>query len=307
MDFSPIKLMGLELEHPIMNAAGTCRLVEEVEKICRSAASAIMVGSITVELRDGNSGNVYWNNKISSLNSMGLPGQGKPYYEKNLGTMVSMAHDNGKPLIVSVAGFSPEEYAKLAVMAFKCRADAVELNLGCPNIWGDRQQKRIACFDSYFVADILQRVEDEVGTDARVSVKLSPFSDPFALREIATKFIAQHEVVKGVVSINTFPNAFVWGEDGKPAITPGEGLAGLGGPAVKCIGLGQVKQLKDILPERIQVIGVGGISNGQDILDYIKAGATAVQVATAYVQEGEQVFSRLLQEMVDCRWEKITG
>src|SRR3989344_3127833 len=111
-----------------MNAAGTCKLLEDVQRLSRSATSAIMVGSITKEERTGNEGDVYWADSIHSINSLGLPNRGAAYYAAHLPSMVRVAHDEGKPLFVSVAGFSPEEYAHLTEVALKGGADLVELN-----------------------------------------------------------------------------------------------------------------------------------------------------------------------------------
>ena len=67
-----VEIAGSKLEHPLMNAAGACKKVEEVQELARSATAAIMLGSITLEPREGNSGNVYWAGDGFSLNSLGL-------------------------------------------------------------------------------------------------------------------------------------------------------------------------------------------------------------------------------------------
>lgn len=291
------EVAGIRLEHPLMNAAGTCRLLEEVKELSRSASAAVMVGSITVEPRTGNTGDVYWAGPMFSLNSLGLPNRGAPYYREAIPKMVAVAHGEGKPLFVSVAGFSREEYAGLAELAFDGGADLVELNLGCPNVWQGSAQKRIACFDPALVAEILHRVEKRVGVDAKVSIKISPVSDPFVLAGLA-RVIGASKVVKVVTAVNTFPNAFSY-NGAKPRITPGGGLAGFAGPAMKPIGLGQVRQLREFLPERIQIIGVGGITHGKDIQEYQESGAVAVQVATTYLERHEQVFGSLLGELLE--------
>jgi dihydroorotate dehydrogenase len=290
------EVAGVRLEHPLMNAAGTCKLLEEVRALSRSATAAIMVGSITVEPRTGNSGDVYWSGPMFSLNSLGLPNRGAQYYAMVLHEMVGIAHDEGKPLFVSVAGFSANEYAGLAELALRCGADLVELNFGCPNVWAGSVQKRIVCFDPAMVYDTLTKVEEKIGAGAKVSVKISPFSDPFALVQVA-EVIGMSTMVKAVTTTNTFPNAF--GFNGtKSAITPGGGLAGFAGPAMKPIGLGQVRQLRAFLPERIQTIAAGGVTHGKDVQEYLDSGAVVVQVATAYLNRGAQVFSSLLGELL---------
>lgn len=291
------EVAGIELEHPIMNAAGTCKSLEDVRELARSVTAAVMVGSITVEPRMGNTGDVYWAGQMFSLNSLGLPNRGAPYYKEVLSEMATITHGEGKPLFVSVAGFSPEEYASLAELAFHDGADLVELNLSCPNVWAGNTQKRITGFDGELVFETLHYVRKEVGINVRVSAKISPFTDPYALAEIV-RTIGQSDVVKVVTAVNTVPNAFSY--NGREArIAPGGGLAGFAGPALKPIGLGHVRQLRGLLPENVQVIGVGGVTHGQDVWEYRDSGAVVTQVATAYLERHEQVFSSLLGEFVE--------
>lgn len=300
MEKFKINLAGIQLEHFIMNGAGTCKTLdgpEGVKRLVKSNISAVMVGSFTLEKRTGNSGNVYDGRKgLFSLNSMGLPNPGEYYYREHIPEMVKAAHKNGKSLFTSVAGFTPEQYAELSFLSLEGGADLVELNLSCPNVWQDGQQKHIACFDPPLVEEILRCVEERVGQKAKISVKLSPFSNPSNLQEVA-QVIGRSKLVKAVVSMNTFPNAFAYNESGKPLITPGGGLSGLAGPAIKPIGLGQIKQLRAFLPDRIDLIGVGGIVTAEDILDYLRAGAKAVQVATIFLDRGVEIFTEFLFDL----------
>ena len=293
-------LAGIELEHPLMNAAGTCKTSEDVRKFAQSAVSAVMLGSITLEERPGNRGDVYWPGPAYSLNSLGMPNRGLEWYRQQLPTMAATAAEMDKPLFVSVAGFSVDEYAKLAYEVLLAGADHVELNLGCPNVWEQGHQKRIACFDLELLEGLLVQVSRWIGT---FSVKLSPYSDPALLEEVA-RLIAGHDVGY-VATANTFPNALVLSEAGKPVIDVG--LAGMSGAAMKPVGLGQVKQLRRLLPDSIQIVGVGGVMNGRDMWEYLHVGATAVQSATAYwnANENPGVFGDILSSYIDQLTEEI--
>lgn len=268
-------IAGLDLEHPVMNAAGTCKTVEDADKVLQTASAAVVIGSITMDPRPGNTGNVYVPTErtggIYSLNSLGLPNPGREYWQRELPDFVRKAHDLGKPVIVSVAGSTPDEYAILAESMLKADADAVELNFGCPNLWEAASQKLIPSFHAVFASDILEKVSWEVGTEARIGVKLSPFSNPAQLRETAA-MLKIAGFVQFLTTSNTFPNAFAWGEDGQPSITPGGGLAGMAGPAMRAVGLGQVRQFRALLTQ-LSIIGVGGIWTGQDVLDYLRSGS----------------------------------
>ncbi|WP_076825393.1 MULTISPECIES: dihydroorotate dehydrogenase [unclassified Frankia] len=299
---------GVAFEHPIMNAAGTCKTLADVTALARSAASAVVVGSITRDARAGNSGEVYWSGPGGSLNALGLPNRGISYYREQLPAMVDAAHNHAKPLVVSVAGFAADEYADLARVAADAGADLIELNLACPNVWDGGQQKRIACFDPGQTEAICAAVEAALAAASRPAppygVKLSPFSDPEALGELAG-LLARRSGVSGgpsfVTAINTFPNALVLDDRLRPVLDVG--LAGLSGAALKPVGLGQVRQLRQLLPERMDIIGVAGVQNGRDVVDYLAAGARVVQSATAFWNRGEDptVFGDILSDWIDAK------
>lgn len=296
-----VQIAGIRLEHPVMNAAGTCKGMEGeegVKNLARSATLAIVVGSATAEQRSGNMGNVYFPHPYFSLNSLGLPNPGIEQYRIQLPDMVACAHDADKPLFFSVAGFSAEEYAVMAEVGFACNVDLVELNLGCPNIWEGVSQKRIACFDLEMTKHILQTVSDRVGNEQRVSVKISPMSDPVLLEELAKLFLS-FPLVKAIASCNTFPNALTLDESFIPLITPAEGLAGFAGSALKPIALGQVRQLKKVVGDKIDIIGVGGINAGKDVREFLHVGACCTQVATAFMNRGIKVFGNIIDGLLE--------
>lgn len=288
---------GVTLEHPLMNAAGTCKLLPQVEALARSSVSAIVVGSITIDERSGNPGNTYFPHRYWSLNSLGLPNPGAKYYEQHLPAMVSTAHNADKPLIVSVAGFTLGEYVDLAKLCFNAGVDLVELNFGCPNVWGSSEQKPILSFNPEGIAVVLDKLERQAPRDCKFGVKLSPYSDPGMLGRVAKVLAAVP--LSYVATSNTFPNATFTNEAGRPVIDVG--LAGLSGHAMLPIGLGQVHQFRSLLPPGIPLVGVGGISAGADLLDYLRQGAVAVQLATAFwnSRENPDVFTRILTQYID--------
>ena len=296
---------GIPLDHPIMNGAGwACKTLEDVHVLAKAPVSAIVVGSITKEPRSGNPGSVFWQDPagVYSLNSLGLPNQGWPYYGENLQHMKRIAHDAGKPLMVSIACFSPEEYAELAGLVASEDVDVVELNLGCPNVWGPGGQKPIASYEPRLIEEILQLVEKELEySRARVAVKISPLP-PTILVEVAS-VITEYEAVEIVTATNTIPNGFAWGHVWKPAIDPGDGLAGIAGPALKPVSMGVIKQLCALLPDTIDIIAAGGVRSATDVVDYLNISprVKAVQVVTAHANEGPRVFDRILTGFVSLK------
>ncbi|KLL10699.1 dihydroorotate oxidase [Protofrankia coriariae] len=308
-------LCGVELEHPLMNAAGTCKSLDEVSALARSAVSAVVVGSITLRARTGNGGNVYYPGDFFSLNALGLPNPGLAYYREHLPAMISMAHAAGKPLVVSIAGFSEAEYAIAAHDVALAGVDIIELNLACPNVWDDGRQKRIACFDNDRTEAICAQVGQALAAAASTAtggsedrqpppfgIKISPFSDPAGLAALADLVARLSGTPRGprfVCAVNTFPNAFALDEANRPVIDVE--LAGLAGAALRPVALGQVRQLRRLLPETVELIGVGGVSRGRDIADFLCAGATTVQAATAFWNRNGDagVFGDILTDYVD--------
>jgi dihydroorotate dehydrogenase (fumarate) len=289
-----------------MNAAGTCKSLEDVERFARSAVSAIVVGSVTCAPREGNSGTTYWSAATYSLNSLGLPNRGIEYYRRHLPRMRELSHAAGKPLVVSLAGFSVDEYADMAAAVVE--ADLIELNLACPNVWDGGEQKRLACFDVDQTERVCRAVDRVIkaaapsGPAPSFGIKISPFSDPAGLAALAARvkeIAAEVTGLRFIVAVNTFPNGFALDDNRRHVIDVG--LAGVSGNALKPIGLGQIRQLRDCLPEAIDLIGVGGVLRGGDVHDYMSVGASAVQAATAYWNQNEnpKVFSEMLAEYLD--------
>ena len=296
-------------EHPIMNGAGICKTVDQVKEFGRTCVAAVMVGSITVAARAGNPGRTYWGSPGYSLNSLGLPNPGLDYYVNTLPEMAAEVHRSQKTLIVSVAGFDSDEYVTLATEAARYGADLIELNLACPNVWAGGRQKQIACFDLKYAENVCHEVARSLrglassgGPKVQFGVKISPFSDPAALSrlgELLGKVAAEAPELEFVTAINTFPNTFSFDENGKPCIDIE--LGGLSGPAIKPIALAHVRQLRRTLPERVGLIGVGGVTVGRDVADFLAVGARCVQVTTAYCNDrgGPKVFAEILDQYLE--------
>ncbi|CAB4940038.1 unannotated protein [freshwater metagenome] len=288
------RVAGVALEHPLLNAAGTAKSLDDVARLARSPVAAVTLGSITKAARDGNAGEVYASRGTYAVNALGMPNRGADFYRDVLPEMAGVTHEAGKPLVVSVAGFSPEENGELAHLAAEGGCDLVELNLGCPNVWDDGEQKRIMSFDPELVAASLRAA---AGAGVPVGVKLSPLSDPVLLGEVAAA--AAGAGVRFVVSCNTFPNGLALRPDGRAAVDVGYG--GVSGAAMKPVVLGQVSQLRALLPEAVDVVGCGGVRSGQDVRDLLAVGAVATGLATAFWDAGEDpgVFADVLADWLD--------
>lgn len=291
---SPVKIAGISFGNLVMNAAYVhSKTLEDVEALVKSDSGAIVVGSILVKARKPNPGQGYWRHKegFYSLNSYGLPNGGMPYFRGTLPKMVELAHANGKPLIANIVGFTKEEFVELIKLAEESGADIVELNLGCPNIWHKGKQKRIISYHASLVKEVLDYIGQHPPS-IKIAVKISPLP-PDILGEVA-QAITNSGIVQVVTATNSYPNAATTTGTNGPS-NYDETLAGLAGRALKPISLGIVQQLRAVLPDSIQIIGAGGISSANDVNDYLLAGAAAVQIATALVDDGLTVFRRIIQ------------
>jgi len=299
-----VNLMGAKLEHPVMNSAGTCKTLEDVRKFSRSAVSAVNIGSATLLERAGNSGKTYWSDGTKSLNSIGLRNGGKPYYQQHLGEMVSMARAAGKPVIFSVAGFSPGEYAELALLGCEADVDFVELNLGCPNIWGHEGQKAIPSANQELTEAVLAEVYTAIGAMlSRTIVKVTPL-EPDEIRE-RSLLVVKYGV--GVAAVNTDPNRSENDDHGQPVIDARDDagnrivVGGMAGKALYPKAATNVLNWSEAVGDDWPLIGIGGVNSGAEVGNFLSSGAVAVALATRYFDSNEDpgVFGDILADYLD--------
>ncbi len=283
------------------NAAGVVKYPQDLNpllKIPSDILSAITLGSYTPEERQGNSGNTYWDNDFNaptSLNSLGLPNPGIKKAVEFLHKSCEEISKSNKSPRVSIAGFTVTDYRDMVKKLLGHGLSEIELNLGCPNIRDHGEQKPIFAFQPKLIAEILEtvyKVSDHLGAPS-IALKLSPYSDPYLLREVAKVIAERRNMVQTVVTSNTYPNGYGFKRDGLPLIDANDGYAGIGGEALKHIALGQVRQFRQLLPREIAIIGVGGVSNGKDVKDLEHAGASFVQVGTSFFKYGPKVFGEI--------------
>ncbi|HEV2166291.1 MAG TPA: tRNA-dihydrouridine synthase, partial [Thermoplasmata archaeon] len=184
----------------------------------------------------------------------------------------------------SVFGGNAEEFAELADRMARTGVSALELNLSCPHAEGLGSD---IGEDPVEVEAVTRAVRDRVGLP--VLVKITPnTSDPVSLA-----LAAERGGASAITAINTLRAISIDVRLRRPTLS--HGLGGLSGPAIKPVGLACVWQ---IYPKvRIPIVGVGGIRTAEDVLQYLMAGATAVEVGTAVAFEGVKVFTTLEREL----------
>lgn len=283
-------IAGIRLEHPIFNAAGPrCVTKDELERIGQSKSAAIMSKSCTLESRKGNPEPRYYEFGPNSINSMGLPNLG---YKEYASIFPNLTKHN-KPLFISASGLKLED--NLVIIKKLCKIeelDGIELNLSCPNIIGKPQMG----YDFEQSKEVLEKV-GKICTKP-LGVKLPPYFDMAHFKEMAS--ILDESKVKFVTCINSPGNGLVIDADKEEVvIKPKGGFGGIGGPAIKPHGLANVRMFRELLKPEISVVGVGGITTGKDVFEYLLAGADAVQLGTVFMQENTFVFERILNELAE--------
>lgn len=270
-----------------MNASGAlCVTRDELEALGKSGTGAIVTKSMTIESRQGNPTPRYYGFPGGSINSMGLPNLGYRAYAE----LIPYLKRFGKPVIASVAGLAEEDFPTIAEAINAAQPDLIEVNLSCPNIPGKPQ----IGYDPETSERVLKKVRRLITVP--MGVKLPPYFDP-----------AHHEAMGKVVGrcgvdflnmINSVGNGLVVDpEEETVVIKPKGGFGGLGGRLIKPVALANVRAFHKFFEGKIPIIGTGGIVEGIDVFEHFLCGASAVQIGTALVEEGLNVFCRLEAEL----------
>jgi dihydroorotate dehydrogenase (NAD+) catalytic subunit len=274
-----VDLCGLRMRNPTMLAAGILdETGRSVVEVARAGAGAIVTKSIGSEPRPGHPNPTVVELEVGLLNAMGLPNPGMREYA----TEMREAKGAEVPVIASIFGSSEDEFAALAAQAQDAGADGLELNLSCPHAKGLGAE---IGSDPKRVESICRSCRDAVTVP--VFAKLTPNTSSIAgLAEAAERGGAD-----AIVAINTVRAMAISPEARMPIL--GNRVGGLSGAAVKPIGVRCVYEIFEVV--EIPVIGVGGIADARDALEYIMAGARAVQIGTAVWTEGPGVFGSVCQ------------
>jgi len=272
-----VSIGGLELENPTMLAAGVLGLSGSVlKRVAESGAGAVVTKSIGLVPREGYSGPTVVSVKCGLLNAIGLSNPGIDEFVKE----IPVAKEGGVPVIISIYGCSPEEFATLARRCEEAGGDAVELNVSCPHV--EKYGMQVGQ-DPALVSRIVKRVKSS--TRIPVLVKLTPnITD---VTEVAKA--AADSGCDGITAINTLRAMAVEIETSRPLL--GGVYGGLSGPAIKPVAVRCVYEIHKSV--RVPVIGVGGIEDWRDAVEFILAGASAVQIGSTVSRGGLSIFRRV--------------
>jgi dihydroorotate dehydrogenase (NAD+) catalytic subunit len=266
-----IKIHDLEIKNPVMTASGTSGFAEEMNDFYDvSQLGALLLKGTTLKNRDGNAYPRMAETASGMLNAVGLQNKGIDYFIENIYPRIK---NYDTPLIVNVNGSTIEEYIEVTEKVNVLdKIPAIELNISCPNVKEGGMAFGISCVGAEAVTKEVRKAYDKT-----LIVKLSP--NVTDISEIAKAVEGQG--ADSVSLVNTFLGMAIDAEKRTPLLSTITG--GLSGPAIKPIALRMVWQVYNAV--KIPVIGMGGIMNATDAIEFMLAGASAVQVGTAIFKD----------------------
>jgi len=273
------KIAGLQLDNPTILASGVLGYsAESLNRVEKGGAGAVVTKSIGIEPRVGYPNPTVVQAEAGLINAMGLPNPGIDVYVQEIKFCKTILR---VPIIVSVFGYSADEYATVAKKAVDAGADAVELNVSCPHVQFTGAE---IGQNPKLLAEVIEKVKAAV--NKTILVKLSPNVADIAI----TARAAVEAGADALTAVNTLKAMAIDPETMLPILSNLKG--GLSGPAVKPVALRCVYDIREELPD-VPIIGCGGITDWKDAVEFMLAGASAIQVGTAIGFESTDVFQTI--------------
>ena len=262
-----VKINDLKLKNPVMTASGTFGYgLEFADLVPLDGIGGIIVKGTTLHPREGNDYPRMAETASGMLNCVGLQNKGVDYFCQHIYPQIKDIDTN---MIVNVSGSSPDDYAECAARIDALDGiPAIELNISCPNVKDGGMAFGVTCAGA---SSVVKAVRERY--HKTLIVKLSP--NVTDITEIARAVEA--EGADSVSLINTLMGMAIDIERRRKVLSIGTG--GLSGPAVKPVALRMVYQVAKSV--KIPVIGLGGICSAKDAIEFLMAGATAIEIGTA--------------------------
>ncbi len=263
-----VNLNGFKLKNPIMTASGTFGYADEFEDFLDvSKLGAIVTKAITINPKKGNEGERIFETQKGMINRIGLENVGiKEFIDKKLPVL----KEKNINFIMNLAGSSFEDYIETAKIAQNAKIEAIEVNVSCPNV-------KSGCLEFGTTPESLSKLTESIRKVYKgfLIIKLTPNVSDIESLALA----AQNSGADCISAINTIKGLGI-----KIEITPDKKFkktfvqGGLSGRCIKPVALSMVKRIKSTV--KIPIIGIGGIATLDDVLEFLTAGADAVQIGT---------------------------
>ena len=262
-----IKIHELEFKNPVTTASGTFGYGEEfTDFFDMGLLGGLFIKGLTLKNRDGNPYPRMAETASGMLNAVGLQNKGIDHFIENIYPKIK-GYDTH--IIANVNGSTVEEYVELSERINELdHIPAMELNISCPNVKEGGMAFGVSCPSAIAVTEAVRKVYKKT-----LIVKLSP-----NVTDIAEMAVAVEGAGADAISlVNTFLGMAIDAETRKPLLSTITG--GLSGPCIKPIALRMVWQVYQAV--KVPVLGMGGIMNASDAIEFILAGSSAIQVGTA--------------------------
>lgn len=260
------KAMGIEFKNPVLTASGTFGFGEEFSKIYDlSVLGGICSKGLTLSQRSGNTGIRLWETPMGLINSIGLQ---NPGVDNFINQELSKMKSYDTVIIANLGGHCEEDYFEGIYKLNEADIDLIELNISCPNVKTGGMAFGIKASVAYDIVSKIKRI-----CKKPLMVKLSPNAENISEMAIA----CEEAGADGLSLINTIQAMAIDIKNRKAVFD--NVYAGLSGPCVKPIALRMVHETARSV--KIPVCGLGGIINTEDVIEFIMAGATLVQIGTA--------------------------
>ena len=262
-----VNIGGLKLKNPVTTASGTFGFGEEfTDFFDLSKIGGVFVKGLTLHNREGNDYPRMTETPSGMLNAVGLQNKGIDYF---LETILPRVKNLGTEIIPNINGSVVEDYIAVAEKLVGVDGiNGLELNISCPNVKEGGMAFGVSCPSAIAVTEAVRKVFNKP-----IIVKLSP--NVTDITEIAKG--VEGAGADAVSLVNTFLGMAIDANTRKPVLSTITG--GLSGPAIKPIALRMVWQVYNAV--KIPVVGLGGIMNATDAVEFMLAGATAIQIGTA--------------------------
>jgi len=269
-----VDIAGLRLRNPTMNAAGVLGMSAKLlGRIYEGGAGGVVTKSLGPEPRRGHQNPTVAAVEGGFLNAMGLPNPGAKHFVGEIGRL----KEAGVPVVASFFGASVKDFVDVASTLDGTGADALELNCSCPNV---EEEFGLLGADASSVRRITEAVKEVVNVP--VFVKLTP-----NVTDIAEVAVAAEEGgADAVTAVNTLRGIAVDVDLRRPVLS--NTIGGLSGPALKPVALRCVWEIAERVD--IPIVGCGGISDWRDAVEFLLCGASAVEIGTAVLTRGVDVF-----------------
>jgi len=272
-----VNIAGLRIKNPTILASGVLGVSgRTLRRVADSGAGAVVTKSCGINPREGFPNPTVVEVPCGLLNALGLPNPGVEAMREE----IAEAKHSKIPVIASIYGFSKNDYVEAAGIAEEAGADAVELNVSCPHV--KEVGVEIGQKDD-LVAEVISAVKSEV--DVPVIVKLSPNVSNI----VAIGSAAERSGADALCAINTVRAMAIDIDVKKPIL--GAKIGGLSGPAIKPIAVRCIFELYEAV--KIPIMGCGGVTDWQDAVEFLLAGAVAIQIGTAIIHKDLAVFKEI--------------